>query len=520
MTTRDTTPSTDSNRESNDSLTLGRRTFLGAVGATAAGATLLASGKAEASHVEDQYDRVIDIVDDAGADNSGDESITPILEQYAANDTLIKFPPGRYYMDSQFRFTDFRNFGLVGDDATLVPANYHNYDGPQYRLFRLGVDYDPGVDLRVQGFAVDLRANDTGIRVIEAQVLDGLFVDDITVVGRHDSGTYGPGLFDILSPDGTGMVKRFRANYGGAFSENTPGDIWRGPSGLMSTRYHEGQIEYKDCELDDWPDNGLYALTNGRVIVNGGRYANSEAASIRLGGHDCLVTDATIVVDQQHDENQNQRGIRLDEGPNMNVVDTTIRLEEPNGHALTVMNDCESAFLSHLDVTVGDETCHGIVVQSSAGPTKIIRSDIEIQRGGNAIQINGSDAGTVLCEYVDISGDAQGDVWRHALRCNRNDCEFRVVNFNQQGEHYRRAMVLNGDNTLVYKGKQTASHIPFVVNGSGAWMEGMDAQSMTGYKAVKLNDQSSDVTIKKSDIRRGVWDKGCAGLRMYGNDTS
>ncbi|MFC6733591.1 MULTISPECIES: hypothetical protein [unclassified Haladaptatus] len=522
MTTRDTNHTADTTHESNDSHTkLGRRTFLGAVGATAAGASLLATGTARAhDHWDDDYDRVIDMVEDAGADNTGNESITPKLEQYAANDTLLKFPPGRYFMDSQFRFTDFRHFGMMGDDATLVPANYHNFDGPQYRLFRLGVDYDPGVDLRIQGFDVDLRADDTGIRVIEAQVKDGLFVDDITVVGQHDSGTYGPGLFNVLDPDGKGMVKRFRANYGGAFSANTPGDIWRGPSGLMTTRQHKGQIEYKDCELDDWPDNGLYALTNGRVIVNGGRYANSEAASIRLGGTNNLVTGARIVVNKQRPENQNQRGIRLDEGPGNAVVNTDIILDRPNGHAITVMNDCEDAYLRNLDIRIGNEINHGIVVQSKAGPTKILRSDININRGGNAIQINGDNAGKVHCEYLDITGEADGDSWRHAIRCNRNDCEFRVVNVNQQGTNKRRAIVINGNDNLVYRGKQTATHIPIVVNGEGTWIERIDSQSSEDQRAAKLNDQSSNVTLKHSHIKRGIWDKGCDGLRMYGNDTS
>ncbi len=500
---------------------IGRRKFMGAVGATAAGATLFSSQNAKAAtttSIEDGYSRVIDIVEDAGADNTGTESITPILRKYAGDDTLIKFPPGRYYMDSQFRFTGFRNFGLVGDDATLVPANYDEFDGPQYRLFRLGIYYNPGVDLRVQGFTVDLTAERTGIRAIDAMVDDGLFVDDITIVGRHDTGTFGPALFSITSPDGKGMVKRFRANDGGAWDENTPGDLWRGPTGILCSQYHTGQIEFKDCELDDWPDNGLYAVTNGRVIVNGGRYANSEAASIRLGGHDCIVTGAEVVVDKQNPQNQNQRGIRLDAGPNMAVVDTTIRLEKPNGHALTVMNDCESAYLRGLDISIGDEVCHGIVVQSQAGPTEIVDTNIDIQRGGNAIQINGTDAGKVHCEYVDITGNADGDSWRHAIRCNRNDCEFRVVNVNQPGDHFRRALVLNGDNVLVYRGKQAATHVPIVVNSAGAWIERIEAESFSGREGIKLNSMSSDVTIKRSTIANGIWDKSTDGLRMYGNE--
>ncbi|WP_276248704.1 hypothetical protein [Haladaptatus sp. YSMS36] len=521
MTTRDTIHTSDSAHESNDTNTsLGRRTFLGAVGATAAGATLLGTGTATASSsLEDNYDRVVDMVEDAGADNTGEESITPKIEQYAGNDTLLKFPEGRYFMDSQFRFTNFRNFGMVGDNATLVPANYHNYDGPQYRMFRLGVDYDPGVDLHIENFTVDLRANDTGIRAFEAQVKDGLFVDNINIVGQHDSGTKGPGMFVITDPDGHGMVKRFRANDGGAFSENTPGDIWRGPSGIFTSKYHKGTIEYKNCELDDWPDNNLYCPSNGSIIVNGGRYANGEAASIRLRGHDCLVTGAKVVVDKQREENEGQRGIRLDGGSDMRVTETTIELVKPNGHALTVMDDVKNAKIDHVNVTVGDEVNHAFVVQPGAGPTTIRRCDFHMERGGNAIQIRGDDAGKVVCEHLDITGDAEGYIWPSAIRNYRNNVVFHNVNFQQRGDENRKAFWLDGDDVRVTGGGQYATHYPTVVNGSNVVIEDIEAESVDGYEAIRLNDGSKNVTIRNSYIKRGVEDNGCENLEMYGNET-
>ncbi|WP_223302066.1 hypothetical protein [Haladaptatus sp. R4] len=146
------------------------------------------------SDYSDQYGNVIDVTE-AGADNDGNESITPVLEDNADDDTLLYFPEGEYYMDSQFRFTGFTNFGMVGQNATLIPANYNDFDGGgdnNYRLFRLGVVDQPGKDLRVENFTVDQTEDNTGIRVIEAEVTDGLTIRDIEVKGTHDSGTWGP----------------------------------------------------------------------------------------------------------------------------------------------------------------------------------------------------------------------------------------------------------------------------------------------------------------------------------------
>ena len=81
---------------------VGRRGFLSGVGA-AGGGVIGLFGTAAGSDIEDNYRTVIDVVE-AGADNEGNESITPTLREHRGNDTLLKFPEGRYYMDSQFRY--------------------------------------------------------------------------------------------------------------------------------------------------------------------------------------------------------------------------------------------------------------------------------------------------------------------------------------------------------------------------------------------------------------------------------
>ncbi|KMT45758.1 hypothetical protein EL22_28065 [Halostagnicola sp. A56] len=129
-----------------------RRSFLRAsaiAGIASLGALTAASGSASAFH--EGYDDVVNVVD-AGADPTGSESITPVLEDIRADNTAFEFPEGEYYMDEQFRFTNYENIGFFGHDATIIPANFYDFHGPQFRLFRLGTYLNPGKRLRFEGF--------------------------------------------------------------------------------------------------------------------------------------------------------------------------------------------------------------------------------------------------------------------------------------------------------------------------------------------------------------------------------
>ena len=525
------TECTDAAEGGDSSRRVSRRRYLASLGAASLGAAATPSlvGRADAAskdriqELRDQYSTVVDVAD-AGADTTGTESITPILEEQAGDDTLLVFPPGRYRMNEEFRHCGFDHFGMVGNDATIVPDDYHEFEGPERRLFRLGVYHTPGRDLLVEGFTVDQSAPDTGIRTIEAQVSDGLTVRDIDIVGRHDSGTWGPGLFDVMDPAGTGTVERFRAPDGGEWVSKTPndGNLWRGPSGIMVSRYHEGTVELVDCELGGFPDNGLYAgNAKGTVVVQGGVYRNSHASSLRIGGHHSRIEGATVVVDENREYFGNQRAIRLDRGSWLQVLDTTVRLEKPNGNAITVLDGVESAKIRGTSVTqLTDTTNQAIVIEDEAGPTYVQQTDVEMHGSGNAIEIKGTDdPGEVGCSNVTVTGPAPGSVFRNAVRCERDNCEFRGLTVDQPGSDYRRALEINADDCLVYQGRYESTHHPIVVNGSGAWIESVHADSYEGYEALRLNDSSANAKVKDNTLVGGVLDMGCEGLSMYGNET-
>ncbi|MFC6767385.1 hypothetical protein [Natrinema soli] len=499
---------------SNDSRTLrfGRRSYLkGCV--VGLGSTLSVAGVAGAAQSgeqnEQQYGTVVDVVE-AGADNEGNESVTPVLREHVDDDTLLKFPAGRYYMDEQLRLTGFENVGFVGEDATLVPATYHEFDGPQYRLFRMGTSDSPGRELRFEGFDIDQTASDTGIRVLEAQIEDGLVVRNVFIRGVHDSGTWGPGLFNITNPDGRGLVERFCAVDGGAHVDDTPnaGNMWRGPTGIGVDHNHRGTLVFDGCVLGGFPDNGLYASSEtGRIDVDGGRYQNSGTASIRLGGATGTIKDATIVVDENPHDSSGQHAIRLDHGDQFTLEGVSIDIPQPNGDAIRIMNSVGTTSIAGSEISVADGSNNAILVDPEAGATAVQDVDIEINGSANAVQIRGQDAGAVDLEDVRITGDADGSTMRHAILCERNGCRFDGLSVEQLGSNKRRGLDLRGDDATVVNSEFKTTHTPIVVNGADdVTIENCYADSVEDVSSLTIIDDSGSVSRANNEFPDGVRD--------------
>lgn len=505
-----------------------RRRVLQGIAGTAVGLGLASTTAAADPHAEyeDEYSNVVDVVD-AGADPNGNESITPVLERNRADDTLFVFPEGRYFMDEQFRFTGFQNVGFVGDDATLVPADYHQFDGPQYRLFRLGTTNNPGARLRFQKFDVDQTAPDTGIRTIEANVSERLEVRNITIRGQHDSGTWGPGLFNITAPDGTGIVERFRAPDGGAWVNNTPnaGNNWRGPIGIVANQT-EGTLTFRRCWLGAFPDNGLYASGgNGKIVVKGGLYRNSNGANVRVGGTNSEIRWPTVEIDETRSEDRSQRGIRIENGSGIEIYGASIENSSPmsTSHAIAVMNSCDSARIDRVRLRLtGDDVVHGIVVSPDCGETTIVDTEIvHATAGGYPLWIKDTDRrDRVLGEHLTISGEA-GDEggFRDGIRCERPNCRFSTIEVTQRGRNGvdRNAIVNTAADLTVYNSRLRANQYPYIDIGSYALVLSSDLESLGGNEAVCLYPDSTDVELRDNRLVDGIRDHGASGVSTSGN---
>lgn len=506
-----------------------RRTVLGSVAAATAGSAL-ATGRARALHsipdrLADSFGNVVNVVE-AGADRRGNRSINPVLEELRDDDTLLYFPPGRYYMDRQFRYTGFENFGLYGDDATIVPANYHDIADGKHKLFRLGIHYAPGTRAVVENLTVDFRGRDTGVRAFEVAASDELLVRDVDVVGRHDSGMWGPGRFVVTDPSGEGLVERFRAPGGAEWSSDTPsaGRLWRGPTGIICNGYNKGSMTFRRCHLGGFPDNGLYAGgSGGQVTVESGYYENSNGNNVRVGGPDAVVRWVTIVVDETTSEANAHRGIRLQNTDGCTIDGCAITIDVPTSGstAIKVMDGCTShVLLKDTRIEMGDAgTNDAVKVSPNVERFKAIGTTVvQNNDGGTAFNIEGNGrndwARIVDC---DIRGSPGHRHNRAAIYNTRDNAEFRSVRVDQGGGRKRRALENFASDVTVYQCDFVTPQYPVIDDGNGTWASYNSFESRRGHAGYYLTGDSRDVYLKANYIANGIRDDGSAGLRTVGN---
>jgi hypothetical protein len=497
------------NRDNTTSVS--RRGFLGAVGLGTLGS--LPTGAVGVATLDDKYRTVVDVRDE-GADASGSTSVSALLGDLVDDDTLLRFPPGRYYMDAQVRASGITNVGLVGDDATLVPAAYGDFEGPTYRLFRLGTHEDPGRDVRVDGFDVDQRAPDTGIRAFHLSAADGLRLANVDFVGRHDSGTWGPVLVRVTDPGGSGVVEGVRMPDGADWETETPGDLWRGPTGIL-VNGHRGHLDVRDCVVDNFPDNGLYAQAAGTVSVRGGRFANSGPVNVRIGAREAVVEGATVTVDDQAPNYAAQLPMRFDYADSVEIDGVDVDIPAPGGDAVQVHDGVERTAIRRSDFSIGDGPASGIVARDGSGPISLVDVDIDIESSGNAVRALGA-GGSLVVQGGRIGGGASGERLRHAVRCERDGSEFRQLTVDQWGGGRRRGLALLGDDAVVYDCRIRSSDWPVHALGTDLWIEDSYLNSYAATDSIRIAPSADTVRIKNNGLPDGIEDDGGSDVSVSG----
>ncbi len=487
-----------------------RRSYLKLAGVAVGSTALAGTGVAASSDLEDQYGTVIDVTDE-DADPNGNESISPIIEELAASDTLLRFPSGEYYIDKRVRVTGCNNFGMVGDDATLVPASFDEFDDSDdwnYKLFQLGVDYDPVTDLRVENFTVDMSGDETGVRVLDVAADDGLVVRDIDVTGTHDSGAWGPGRFVITDPDGTGLVERFSAPDGAVATENAPGSrLEWGPTGILCNN-NEGTITFRDCVLGSFPDHGLYASNgNGSVHVEGGRFQNSLGANVRIGGTNSTVEDATIIVDEEGGFDRAQQGLRYDNGDYVVASNVEIQSSVPNSPAVWVAKNAERSHFNNGTITVQTEDAvPAIMVRPGSGRAFIQHCDVTHEAGGgSAVKIGDGEDGVKLLDTT-ITGQAETSGTYGAIFNERDDSQFLGLSVDHGVDSGRHALINKAADCTIRGGTYVSESHALVEGGDGTLIEDVTARSRSGKPALQILEDAENLTLTDNDFEGSIED--------------
>lgn len=243
------------------------------------------------------FDTVVDMVDDANCDPSGETACDGHVRSAAADGHLLEFPEGTYRFDEFQRFKDLDRIGMVGDgDVTFVIPTETN---------RLLFDFDQVGEVLFEGIDIDITADQctAGIRL----VCEAFHVQDVEYVGRgNHSGdrvidAFGIGITD---EDGTGILRNVTSTEGSIIGNYKGGN---GRVGVWASNGHDGTLWIEDCHFEEFGNNALYcSRCPGNVRVVESYFRNNNVCAVRISGKGSYVTRSTIEVDM--DEYTGPRG--------------------------------------------------------------------------------------------------------------------------------------------------------------------------------------------------------------------
>jgi uncharacterized protein (DUF433 family) len=349
---------------------------------------------------EDQFETVVNVAD-AGADTSGEDAINPVLSDHLADDTLLKFPEGRYRLDP-WEVVDYRNLGMVGENAALVPPEGERGYWLMFGKLR---------NFAFEGFTLDCR--ETGVAPVNHISVNGgsNVVRDVSLRGHRRVPKTG---FEIAAADPSAEF---------LFENVELPDGSTGGNAIYVFPKSVGKLTVRDCYVEHWAE-GLYAAYHsGPLRVLGGYYANNGIDQVRVGGghRGALVRGVTVRVDnpKRPEAKPNMRGIWLEEGGRARVENCDI--------AITDLTGTYSSGAIVVGYQFGTATIENTRIRTDAvAPAINIRHSIDSLKGQFAPSLNRlPDEWPVTCRNVRISGEASSG--RTVLTDRRDDCLFDGV---------------------------------------------------------------------------------------------
>jgi hypothetical protein len=398
------------------------------------------------------FNRVVDMVKDAGCDPTGSAPCDEALRATAADNTLLKFPAGTYKLTEQNVVLGKTNLGFLGegDVQFTVPAGFNEK----------ALVVDNGTGLLFENIDVDLTA-DGATPGLHFGADSDLEVHDVEFVGQGihpDSDPRGGGNGNpdvtnaftpiVRSPDGTGHISNVVARNDGLMGAYNGGD---GRVGVWIGITTQGTITLENCRFEGFPNNGLYcSRTNGVVRVEGGEFSNNDISQVRIGSKGSYIDGGTLSVDAGASASPNPgdmlngRGVRLEvgsldtAGPEVRNCDITIGEVSHSGGGVVASGDIGS--FTALDTRINiapagvrgvlakdptdgsytteppyDGTLRNISVTGAASDTAAIElrkrpeSVVDgccVQTDGDGVEIVDSDGSVVRNTTLNVAGEA------------------------------------------------------------------------------------------------------------------
>jgi hypothetical protein len=387
----------------------------------------------------DRFDNVVNLVEDAGADPTGEEPIGDALSSAWDDNTLIVVPEGVYKMNRAFRRTRWENVGLIGQGAVIrhgeveaIRGHYvteGEYSGSTM-LFRLGTAGNPHQgDLVFGGFIFDWAWHeDAGMQGINAFVDGRLEIMNLVFYGRHSLGTHGNMRAATATPESAGIVSNIDMRGGGKHYINTInsrstrrydgsvqsyedgtsfGQSWS-TTGVTGHPDMEGTMVFNNITCGPWSGSCVYVRGGpGRKIISNCTAANSGGAQYRTDGDDAWAPIEWI--DGTEDKQEALEGpygggsviencrLMINHVPEwVHQGQQGILFQDGRGH---VARNCEIAL--GVDHGTGAGGSYGIGTRGSADDVRIEDCRISLQDRADAIYVS-PQSGSVEIENLQV----------------------------------------------------------------------------------------------------------------------
>lgn len=398
-----------------------------------------------------EFDTVVDAVA-VGADPDGGEPINGILEEYAGDNTLLSFPEGTYRL-RPITLADYSRFGIAGAGGakpTFVAEPGNCVGGGSSYLHAKNV-----AGFLLDSVSFDFTGEATGgiVRI----TADG----DATVTNVSASGQCNDqvALFrlDVIDESATAVVERLRL-------DNHSSDSWL--TGVYVGKQHAGDVVFRNCTIQGFTDNGLYASApglpdgeGGIVHVTGGKYRNNNVANVRLGSSGSVARGVTSISDSpppsDGEVTANARGFRLRSGHGQLIDNCTVRITDDSSftHGGIVFHETNGGATvqnTQIDIDRDDTPAIRLFPRSTDNPETPIFENIEISgtaAQGQSVLVEGRDETLFRDCLVEQSGEQRsGIVFRDSADCRLIDSTIDVTG---QPIGLENATVLIENTTLV-----------------------------------------------------------------------
>ena len=309
----------------------------------------------ETVNYADAYGTVVNAVAE-GADPEAGEPINSLLEEFQGDDTLLSFPGGEYLVDP----ITFSNTSSLGIATAFDERPTFLLSGGSPSMGKPHVHFDGVSDLLLEGIDIEYAGEQSGgqVRVVAD---DDATVRDVRM-GSIDAPNLSLFRIEVTDEDGTAVVENFSSESNDEDNETT---------GVFVGEHHAGTLTFRDCEIKNYGDNGLYGSApgtsdgaGGTVHVETGTFRNNNISNVRLGTTGSSARDVEVVVDNGPAvDSVNQRGIRLRRQHDQLVENCEITYTEGAGDsfgAIVFHSDNGGATIRDTSVTVDKDTIPAI----------------------------------------------------------------------------------------------------------------------------------------------------------------